>query len=296
MPSMQHLDAFVRVIDRGSFTAAAHDLGVRQATVSRWIAALEDEVGARLLDRTTRAVRVTEVGARFEARARDVLAAWSAALDEVRDTGRLTGRLRVNVPVVFGRRVLAGPIRAFAADHPNLALEVRYDDRYIDLVEEGVDVAIRVGRRVDVDYRARTLATTARRIVASPAWVQQHGAPAHPRALDGAPAVNHAGRPGPVTWPLRHGGDTAEVRLQCAVVTNHSGAALDLVEDGHGVALLADWLVDDAIRAGRLVQLLPTWTAPDAPVQALFGSARYVPRAARAFADAVADALRAGGA
>lgn len=288
MDRLRALEAYVRVVDLGSFSAAAKDLRTRQGTISRWVAALEDELGVQLLDRTTRGIRSTEAGAAFYTEARTLLGAWDQAVSSARREQRdARGRLRVSVPVVFGARFVTPLFAPFLAAHPKVELDVQFADRYVDLVAEGVDVAIRVGRRVDAEYRARTLAETPRRLVASPAYLDERGTPRAPEDLREHVCLLHSGLDNRVTWVF--GSQRVDVRGRFAA--NHSEALASLAIAGHGVALLASWLVDDAIRSGALVQLLESTPAANAPVQALFSSTRHPSRAVRAFVDALASAL-----
>ncbi len=284
--------AFVRIVELGSFTAAARDLGLRQATVSRWIAALEEELGVRLLDRTTRAVRVTEAGERFHADARALVEVWDGAVERAaRRTHQLAGRLRVSLPVVFGERFVTPHLAAWAARHPSLAIELVYSDRYVDLVEAGVDLAVRVGRPVDSAYRARRLGETPRRLVAAPSYLAAHPAPARPVDLEAHACLLHSGLDNRAVWTFEGPDGAAGVEVRGRLAANHSDTLRHLALGGLGLALLASWLVDDDIGAGRLVALLPDHAAPPAAVQVLYASPRHAPRAVTAFVDFLAETL-----
>lgn len=284
--------AFVRIVELGSFTAAARDLGLRQATVSRWIATLEDELGVRLLDRTTRAVRVTEAGERFIADARALVEVWDGAVERAaRRTQRLAGRLRVSLPVVFGERFVTPHLAAWAARHPSLAVELVFSDRYVDLVEAGVDLAVRVGRPVDSAYRARNLGATPRRLVAAPSYLTGHPAPTRPSDLAAHACLLHSGLDNRAVWTFDGPEGVAGVEVRGRLAANHSDTLRQLALGGLGVALLASWLVDDDLAAGRLVALLPRYAAPPAAVQVLYASPRHAPRAVTAFVDFLAETL-----
>ncbi|MEZ4442376.1 MAG: LysR family transcriptional regulator [Polyangiaceae bacterium] len=286
MDRLAATQAFVRIVELGSFTACARDLGVRQATVSRWLAALEDELGVQLLDRTTRRVRVTGAGQRFYDEAHDLAALWASAADRARETHQLlAGRLRVSVPVVFGQRFVTPHLADFLGRHPKLEIELGFTDRYVDLVSEGVDVALRVGRPVDVGYRARQLAVTPRRLVAAPAFLARHRAPRRPRDLTDLPCLLHRGLDNRAVWSFEKGGRRIRVTVSGRVSVDHSETLLALALAGEGIALLASWLVDDAIGEGRLVPLLADHQLPTAPIQALTAATRHRPRAAEVFLD-----------
>lgn len=284
MDRFEGLRAYIRIVELGTFTAAARDLRIRQATVSRWIAELEDELGVQLLDRTTRTVRMTRAGARFYDQAKALLGMWEDAASAARrEHGEVAGRLRVSAPVVFGRRFLSPNLGEFLSAHPELELEVQFSDRYIDLVEEGVDVALRVGTPVDSDYRARTLITTPRRLVAAPDYIKRSPVIRHPRDLTQHMCLLHSGLDNRVTWRFSRDEELHRVDVSGRFRANHSETLLELARQGHGVALLASWLVDDAIGRGELEELLPEYRAPAAPIQALFASKRHTPSNVDAF-------------
>lgn len=288
------VEAYVRIVELGSFTAAARDLGLRQATVSRRIAALEDALGVQLLVRTTRAVGVTEAGERFYEHARDWLGDWSAAVARARgEHAGITGRLRISLPVVFGQRFITPAVPALLRQHPQLRLELLFSDRYVDLVSEGIDVAVRVGRPIDTGYRARILGVTPRRLVASPTYLARHGAPPDPRALARHRCLLHSGLDTHETWVFHTGDGALRVDVRGQLSANHSEALLAAALAGEGIALLASWLVDAEIARGQLVHLLPDAAPPEAPIQALFASARHPPAAVGAFLDFLSDAILA---
>lgn len=292
MDRIAALEAYTRIVELGSFTAASEDLRLRQATVSRWIAALEDELHVQLLDRTTRAVRVTEAGQRFYQQARGVLAAWSGAVAEAREEHEeVSGRLRVSVPVVFGQRFVSPSISGLMARYPALSLELSFSDRYVDLVEEGVDLAVRVGRPINTEYRARTLGETPRRLVASQGYLDAHGVPEHPDALAKHMCLLHSGINNRVSWSLMRDGREVRVDVRGRFYANHSGTLLEMACAGQGIALLASWLADDAIHAGDLVPLLQGYQPPMAPIQVLFSSTRHIPRGVKAMIDFLEEVL-----
>lgn len=300
MDRLQATRVFVRIVELGSFSAAAKDLDLHPAKVSRWVAQLEGELDVRLLERTTRALRLTDAGQRFFSEARGALDAWENAATAARDDdGEVAGRLRVSVPVVFGEKFVTPKLAAFVVTHPKLELELRFSDRYVDLVGDGFDLAVRVGRRVDSQYRLRNFGHTPRRLVAAPSFVEIHGAPTQPSDLRGLPCLLHSGIDNRVTWSFTRRGRRTRVDVGGPVRVNHSATLLELARAGQGVALLASWLVDDAIAHGELVPLLSDFAAPSAAIHALYPSARHPSLALRAtldfLADAVAPALDADG-
>lgn len=279
------MQAFVRVVEHGSFSRAAEELGVQQSTVSKWVGALEGEVGAQLLVRTTRAQRLTEVGERFFARAQHIIDSYAEATAEIQGAPpSLQGRLRVNLPVVFGQLYVAPKLPIFARAHPDLRLDVVFDDRYLNLVEEGFDVAVRVGVPKDTSARARALGRTPRRLVASPGYLKRVGAPASPADLSAHVALLHSGVER-ATWTFTRDGRTHRARVSGRLTANHSDTLRTYARAGLGVALLAAWLVDGDIARGRLVSLLDAYRPPTAPIQALMPPGRFVAPKVRAFVD-----------
>lgn len=294
MDRIDALRAYTRIVELGSFSAAARDLGLRQPTISKWIAALEDQLATQLLDRTTRTLRVTEPGQLFYQQAQALLAVWEGALADARGGPReLAGRLRVSAPVVFGERYVAPALPALLRQSPALELELELSDRYVDLASEGVDLAIRVGAPVDSSYRARTLASAPRRLVAAPRYLERCGVPASPAALSHHACLLHRGLDTHQTWVFTRAGRPHRARVSGRVAANNSAVLLTLARAGEGVALLASWLVDDAIARGELTTLLPEYELPPAPIQALLASTRHVHPRARLFIEALRGPLLA---
>ena len=279
MDRMLLLEAYVRLVEVESFSQVARDLRVGQSTVSKWIAALEEEVGVPLLQRTTRSQRVTDAGQRFYERARSILDQYAEAIDDLRQRApQVRGRLRVSVPAVFGHRHILPHLPAFLDAHPELEVELRFSDRYVNLVEEGVDVAVRVGLPVASSLTGRRLGGTARRLVAAPALP----ALAHPSELAERPCLLHTGLSGAV-WTFQRGEAQVRVPVRGRVAADSSEALLAPAVAGHGAALLADWLVAEDVAAGRLAVLLPDWSLPPAPIRAVTPPGRYVPPRVRVF-------------
>jgi len=276
------LRAYTRVVDRGSFTAVAQELGVKQSTVSKWMQALEQEVDAQLIERTTRAHHVTEAGHRFHAHARRILEAYDAAIASVQeDEAALRGRVRISLPEVFGRLHIVGPLARLAQKNPDLSLELVFADHYVNLVEEGFDLAIRLGQPKDSTLRVHHLGESPRRLVASPGYVRRRGAPSCPAALAEHECLPHSGALG-ATWTFSRRGHTEQVHVHGRITATNSEATLALARRGLGVALLAGWLADADLRAGRLVPLLEQYTPPRAKITALTPPGRYTPPRVRA--------------
>lgn len=289
---MTAMHAYVRLVELGSFSGVASELRVKQSTVSKWMAALEDELGTQLVERTTRSQHVTDAGQRFYERAKDIVAAYDSATAELQArTPKPRGRLRVTVPVVFGRLFVIPHLARFMRKHPQVEVELTMSDRYVNLVDEGFDVALRVGRSVDSTFRQRKLGQTARHLVASPGYLASHPEPSEPRDLRDHECLLHTGLTAGDTWVFRRGGKTLRAPVRGRFSANNSEALLTMAKAGVGVALLASWLVDADLRRGRLVELLPEYTLPPAPVHGLTPPGRFTPPRVEAFLQAMAEAL-----
>lgn len=290
MDRIEALKVFVRVVELGSFTAAAKELRLRQATVSRWVAQLEDELSTQLLLRTTRSVSETDAGRAFYQNSKQVIAAWDEAVGSVQEV-LIAGRVRMSVPVVFGAQFVAPLVVQFLKQNPAAKVDMIFSDRYVDLANDGFDIAIRVGQPVDSQYRAVTLARSSRRVVASPDFLRTHRV-TNPKHLLTTPCLIHSGINNRAVWVFERGGATTKVDVGGSLVVNHSATIFEAAVEGLGVALLASWLVDEAIEDGSLKRVLTGYRLPDAPVQALYSATRYVPTVVRTMLDFLAEELR----
>lgn len=292
MDRIESFRAFTRLVERGSFSRVAEELQVKQSTVSKWMQSLESQLGVQLIERTTRAMHVTDAGQRFYRSALEVLDAYDAAVGSVHheDTS-LRGRIRVSVPEVFGRLHVVPRVARFSLKHPQLSLELSFADRYVDLVGEGFDLAIRLGQPTDSTLRVQHMGRTSRRLVASPGYVKRRGAPASPKALGEHDCLPHSTAMGD-RWAFTRNGRTQRVHVRGRVVANNSEATLALVRRGLGIGLLATWLVDADIRSGRLVTLLEGYETPSAKINALLPPGRYTPPRVGAFVDFLREAWR----
>ena len=290
MDRLEAMRAFVRVVELGSFSKAGVELRVKQSTISKWIAALEDRLEVTLIERTSRSQRVTDPGRLFYERCKEILANYEAAEAELQQrTPELSGRLRVSAPVVFGHRHVVPRLPSFMRRHPKLELELRLDDRYVRMLDEGFDLAIRVGTPVDSSFRARTLARTRRYVVAAPAYLAHAGTPSAPRELREHECLIHTR--GLAEWSFTRAGKQTAVSVAGRVSADNSEAVLTLVRAGLGVAMLASWLVDKDLASGRLIALLADYDPPPAPIQALLPPSRRVHPRVRAFLDHLAPSL-----
>ncbi|KVD55229.1 LysR family transcriptional regulator [Burkholderia ubonensis] len=293
--NLNRLAVFVAVVEAGSLTAAAERLGLAKTVVSTHMQRLESEVGANLLVRTTRRLAVTDAGRAFYDACRDIMRATESALDAVSsETGPLRGTLRVSAPIDYGAQVVAPAIVALRDAHPALDVELIANDRLVDLVADNIDVAIRIGRLADSNYRAVQLGEYEKWPVASPAFVARWGLPRDPAALAALPFVMLSTLPRPQTFDLESArGGKASVRCAAHVVSNTATACRAIALAGGGFGLLTDFSIADDVAAGRLVRLLPGWRSPPAGIHAIFPSTRLPSPKVRAFIEAMREKIGA---
>lgn len=260
LPDFEAWAIFACVVEHRSFSAAADAIGVSKATVSKAVARLEASLGTSLFHRTSRRLTLTDSGAALAERAGRILAEARAADDAARDAATAPkGLVRIAAPISFGIRFVAPAIADFIAAHPGIEVDLRLSDKRVDIVAEGFDIALRIAELPDSSLRARRLAPVAVRVVASPAYLAQHGTPKHPAELAGHPCFSYANAIG--AWHFRHAsGEEAAVRPAGPLVTDNGDAMIPALEAGLGIARLPDFLVDEGIAAGRLVEILPDWT------------------------------------
>ena len=287
---------FVAVVEAGGFTAAAHSLGVSQPFVSQTLQRLEARLGARLLHRTTRGHRLTAEGERFLDAARGVLAEVERAeADWQQSDDRIDGTLRVSVPIAFGLDRITPLVPGILARHPNLSLEVRMTDDTENLIDDRIDVAIRMGRLPDSRLMHRRLCHLQRIVVAAPALVAAHGAPKRPEDLARMPCLAWDGsREHLNRWPFEVDGAPVVFRAESRFRSNQGMSLAQMCLAGLGVMRMAEHLARPALADGRLVQLLAAQTVrDDSAIYAVFLPDRQqVPRI-RVFIDAMVEAFRA---
>ncbi len=288
MDRLQRMRVFAKVVERGSLSKAATDLGVTQPTVSKALAALERELRTQLLLRSTRRVSVTEPGRRYYRRCRAILDALEEADTELLEGEAPRGALKVHGPVVLGEQFL-GPVAAeFQARHPLVRCEVTCLDAFVDLVAEGADLALRLGEVKDPSIVRRRLGTMRRLLVASPAYLKAHGTPRQPAELAGHRSVRFTGLP---TGDQVTAGRTT-VTLQPGFLSNNAVVLREALLAGLGVGLVIEFLVADDLKRGRLVEVLPAHPLAPIDVSVVFSSARFIPLRARVFVEALVERLR----
>lgn len=295
MDRFQAMTTFIRVVDTGSFSAAARQTNVGQPAVSKLIAQLEERLGVRLITRTTRGLSPTEAGQRFYERALRALEEADEAELAARGAGRgLTGRLRISAATTFARLHVVPRLPEFLAAHPELDLEVIMDDRVIDMVEEGVDVSLRMGELADSTATARKLAAGRRSLVATPAYLARAGIPQTPAEVAGHEAVVYT-HYNARNWTFRNAaGGEASVSVGGRLrVTAAEGLRAAVLAD-IGLAVASEWMFTRELASGAVVRVLEDWALPPIDLWAVFPTGRLASAKARSFADFVAAALREG--
>ncbi|MEQ5843664.1 LysR family transcriptional regulator [Paraburkholderia acidicola] len=285
--NLNRLVIFAAVVEAGSLTAAAARLGLAKAMVSTHIQRLEREVGASLLVRTTRQIKVTEGGRVFYDACCKILQTAEDALSAVSDASApVRGTLRVSAPHDYGALAVAPALVDLRHAYPELDVELICNDSYVDLIADSIDIAIRLGRLADSSYRAVKIGAFVKWVVASPAFVEQWGKPRSPAALAKWPFVALSVLPHPMTLELqRANGDMKNVRCSNGLQVNTADAARAATLSGGGFALLTDFSIAADVKAGRLVRLLPDWTTASAAIQAVFPPTSYPPAKVRALID-----------
>jgi len=287
------LEAFAAVAERGGFAAAARALRVSPSTVTRLVAGLEERVGIRLLTRTTRSVRLTDGGTRFLEYTRRILADVTEAEESARrERARPTGRLVVTAPVLFGRMHVGGVLCAYLTRYPEVTGELRLTDRIVNLVDEGVDVAVRIGELAASGLIARRVGASRRVLVGAPRYLD--GAPPlrAPRDLQRHTLISFTPLAPGSEWSFQRDDREVRVAVQPRLVTNSGDAALDLARRGGGLTLALAYQVADAIRAGTLRLLLPAWEPPASPIHLVHPTSRLLSPRVRLFIEQVVKTAR----
>jgi len=291
--------SFVRIVESGSLSAAARAQGQSLAAVSRQLAQLEDALGVRLLNRTTRRVAATEPGRGFYERAKRILGDLEEAEAELtRGEAEPSGHLVVAAAGALGVQVLAPALAGFLHRHPRLSIDLRMSGRYANLVEEGIDVALRIGPLADSTLMARKLGEFRRIVCAAPSYLRAHGQPRLPQELARHRCLVVSDFVDRDEWRLAglsspgRGGDL-KVRVAGPLRANSIEAVIAACIGGAGLAFLDSWQVADALRAGRLVAVLEGYASPPIPVHALWPAGRHPSAKVRAFVDFAAAVIQA---
>lgn len=295
MPDLRTLAIFVKVAEKKSFVHAASELGITQSGVSNAIKRLEDQVGTLLLARTTRRVSLTEDGAAFFERCRQALAAIDEA-EHVLKRAQLkpAGTLRIDMPLAFGRIKLVPLLRAFQENYPEVRLRITFTDRYIDLIEEGIDVAVRFGALQDSSLIARRLTTAQFNAAASPAYVKKFGRPKTPDDLQKHNCLAFAWRDTRQTrdWSFTVGGKEVRITPTGTMSFTEGAALCQAALDGCGIAQLHDYYLDAAFARGTLVPILENFKPKALPISLIYPHTRHLTPNVRAFVDFMVEQFK----
>jgi DNA-binding transcriptional LysR family regulator len=290
MDTVAGLQLFIRVVETGSFSKASGDLGITQPTATKHIAALEAKLGARLFHRSTRGVTPTEVGTAYYEHCKSI----ARQLEEADNMAallqsRVQGRLRINTSVAFGRRVMTPAVLRFMALHPGLQVDLDFDDRYVNLVEQGIDVAIRMGRLADSNLGARYLGVNPWVLVAAPAYLARRGTPAEPADLEAHETLIYSTAQGDERWHFAGGGEgrsnSVAVPVRGPLRSNNLSALLSAARAGMGLAILPRYVAHGSLASGAVQPLLQHWALPAQEMHAVFPSPRLLPQKVSGFVD-----------
>ncbi len=288
---LQQLALFVRTVETGSFSRTAREFGMSQPSVSRTIAALEDRLGVKLLTRTTRQLSVTDAGEALLPRAREALAEVDDAESAARGADSLSGILHVALPTTFGVRQIVPLLPAFLERQPVLKIDLMMSDRYENLVAEGADVALRLGKLQDSSFVARKLASTRRLFVASPTYLARRGTPTSLAALAQHDVIGGPRDFGDQRWVARRRGKTEAKTVNPRILTHSPGGIIASAVAGLGVAIASTWMCDEEVAQGKLVEILADYRLEPTDAYLVFPAGHRPSQKARAFSDYLEQAL-----
>lgn len=294
MDRFLEMQTFRAVVDAGSFVKAADTLGFSKAAVSRYVADLEARLGVRLLHRTTRQLSLTEEGAVFDARCRELLSGLEEAESEISSrSGEARGLLRVNVPVTFGIMYLAPLWESFHVLHPQVRLDVTLSDRVVDVVEEGYDMAIRIATLPSSSLISKRLASTRVVLCASPQYLKTHGEPSHPSDLAQHQVIGYSYWSGGDAWTFEGPEGPVSVTIHPWMSANNGDTCRAAALAHQGVILQPTFLIGDDLAAGRLVEILPEYRSIELGIYAIYPTRKHVAPKVRALVNFLGQQLSA---
>jgi DNA-binding transcriptional LysR family regulator len=285
--TLTRMRAFIAVVEAEGFSAGARKIGRSKALLSKYVRELEDELGALLLNRTTRQFSLTEAGHTYYRRASEIVREIDSLADAVRDSsGDVRGRIKLSAPRSFGDSAIGRCLIDFAASYPGVVLDIQLDDRFVDLVEEGFDLAVRITRLESSSLIARRLAPFGVRVCAAPELIGRHGMPARPQDLAGLPCIIDTNGRWLSNWQFRgDGGETVTVGVSGPIEVNSPVAARAAALAGLGFCILPDFIAAPEIEAGGLVTVFDDRTLKGAGIFAVYPHRRYLPAKVRALVD-----------
>jgi DNA-binding transcriptional LysR family regulator len=287
MDTLTRMRAFIAVVEAEGFSAAARKIGRSKALLSKYVRELEDELGALLLNRTTRQFSLTEAGHTYFGRASEIIREIDSLQETVRESaGDVRGRIKLSAPRTFADAQIGQSMIDFARDHPDIVLEIHLDDRFVDLVEEGFDLAIRITRLENSSLIARKLAPFSICLCASPEAIAKYGKPTRPQDLAGLPCIIDTNGRWLSNWPFAGGaGETVSVSVSGPIEVNSPIAARAAALAGLGFAILPDFIAAAEIESGRLVRVLDKFLPDGRGIFAVYPHRRYLPAKVRVFVD-----------
>ncbi|MCU7936828.1 MAG: LysR family transcriptional regulator [Candidatus Thiodiazotropha sp. (ex Dulcina madagascariensis)] len=291
MDRIASLESFVTVVESGQFSAAAERLGIGKSVISRRVSELEEHLGALLIQRTTRRLSLTDAGREFFPRALQLLADLAEAEQSVSTAQQaLSGRIRLAAPLSFGLLHLAPALNSFMTKHPGVVLDMDFNDSQVDLIQEGVDLALRIGRLEDSTMVALPLAPVRALVCASPGYLAHHGTPQTPQDLATHQGLCYSNLPEPQRWRFTDSeGRAHTVRVPMRMQANNGDVLLEAAAVGHGVCLSPTFITYRAILEGRLVPILREFDIPSATAYAIYPTRRFIPLRVRALAEFLRD-------
>lgn len=293
MDRLHLMTVFVAVAETESFAAGSRRLGMSPPAVTRAIAALEKRLGVKLFNRTTRFVRTTEAGQRYLEDSRRIIGEVDDADEAVVGINAAPrGHLAVTAPVLFGKMFVLPAIVEYLRRYPAMEVSALFVDRVVNLLEEGLDLGIRIGELPDSSMKALRVGSVRRVLCASPRYFKQHGTPTDPAALAKHTIIAASGVSPSSEWKFRHGTKSITVRVQPKLTVNTNDAAIEAAETGCGITRLLSYQIAPQLAPGRLKIILPEWETAPMPIHVIHREGRYAAVKVRAFVDLIADRLR----
>jgi len=294
MDRFREIQVFATVAEQGGFAAAARALAMSPPAVTRAVSALEDRIGTRLLIRTTRSVRLTESGARFVQDCRRILEEMAEAEEAaVGSHAAPRGELRVTAPALFGRLFVTPILGDFLDQYPAVTCQALFVDRIVNLIDEGQDIAIRIGNLPDSSLTAVRVGTVRRVVFAAPSYLKEHGEPTHPRDLVQHRLIQSIAIDSAREWPFQENGSPLSIRITPQLRVNTNDATIALAIRGWGLSQVLSYQVARDVDAGRLQTVLGEFELPPLPIHVIHQEGRMVSSKIRAFVDFMVDRLRA---
>ncbi|EGI77120.1 LysR family transcriptional regulator [Hylemonella gracilis] len=285
MDRLHAMQVFVRVVETGSFSKTAREFATTQPTVTKLVAALEESLRVRLLNRNTRGISVTESGALYYEKCKNIVRDAEEADNSVRlQQTQAQGLLRIGTSVAFGRRVITPLALDFMAKHPQVQLDLSFEDRYTDLVAQGIDVAVRMGKLADSTLGARFLTTNPWVLVASPKYLRKQGMPKKASELSEHPALIYSSVLGDDVWRMTSPkGEAVTVPVAGRLRSNNLSAVLAAARNGYGIAAMPRYVASESLKSGHVVEVLQGHVLPEQEIHAVFPSPKLVPGKVMAF-------------